>query len=948
MDRPGRDLSGVVAGRYRIERRIGEGGMATVYLAHDERHDSRVALKVLRPELASHLGGERFTREIRITAQLQHPNILPVFDSGEIDGDAFYVMPFADGETLAQRIQREGPLPVEDAIAIGVEVADALAYAHERGFVHRDVKPSNIMLTHGHAVLADFGIARAMDAAGGDALTQTGLAVGTVTYMSPEQARSELVDGRTDIYSLGCVLYEMLAGTPPFTGPARAVLARHSMDAVPSLRAVRDAVPEAVEQAIVKALAKTPADRFRDAKELRRALRQSPTTGVEVRSSARSPRRSVAMRTLMTAAVAAAAIGAAWLSGLLGTGPSLEGDRVLVLPLRVSDALAGPASVGEDVATLIVNALDESGGLRWIDGLTRIDPEARDRLGVPGLDEARRLAHEARAAHFVTGSITPARADLSSVALSLYETASGELVRTAVSDPAPAAEVWQAGLGAANQVLAGLIDGAPDVEQEWRDREPRAVASFLRGEAAFRRVRLEEALDHYRDALTRDPLFGLAAIRGAQAAAWAVREEEASALLKQAMALPLPPRYVEFARGYAAYLRGDADEAAAQLGRTVSRNPEMASAWAQLGETYTHLVPSSGDPDSLAFSAFDEARQLDPSGSDILLHLIEIHLRRGEAALADPLLKQFRAAEPDGEFAMQLDIMDRCVRGGPGAVGWNGLAEKNPSSLMTASKSLSAAAAQPACAMAGYRALLSVDTSVTDAAADGRRWAALIGLQSLLIAQGRPLEAVDEVDAFMARWGYGSTILILDATVVDALVPRARAEAQAVRDRDGPYESWSYPYRMWVVGALEATRGEVAEAARIADALARRGKEDGADRTRLMEASLRAHIALAQGDSTEALRRFQELVPPLLSGAALSWDEFAPLALERLALARLLLARGQYMDAIRTADVFDSQAPHIYLLFNEPSLRLREEAATRLGDRLLVRRYAARLAALAD
>jgi len=921
--------------------------MATVYLAHDERHDSSVALKVLRPGLASHLGGERFTREIRITAQLQHPNILPVFDSGEIDGEAFFVMPFADGETLAQRIRREGPLPVEEALAIGAEVADALAYAHERGFVHRDVKPSNIMLTHGHAVLADFGIARAMDAAACDALTQTGLAVGTVAYMSPEQARSELVDGRTDIYSLGCVLYEMLAGTPPFTGSTTAVLVRHSMDAVPSLRTIRDAVPEAVEQVIVKALAKTPADRFRDAKELRRALRQGATTGVEVPPTARSPRRSFAVGKLTAAtAVVAAAIGVGWLSGVFRTGPSLDDDRVLVLPLRVSEAFIGQASVGEDVATLIINALDESGGLRWIDGLARMEPEALDRFGVPGLDEARRLAGEARAAHFVTGSITPARADLSSVALSLYETASGELVRTAASDPAPAGEVWQAGLGAANELLTELIDGAPDVEQEWRDREPRAVVSFLRGEAAFRRVRLQEALDNYRDALARDPLFALAAIRGAQAAAWDHRDAEAAALLEQAMALPMPSRYADFARGYDAYLRGDADEAAAELTRTASRNPDMAPAWAQLGETYTHLLPSSGDPESLAFSAFDEARRLDPSGSDILLHLIEIQLRRGDTVAAEPLLKQFRAAEPDSDLAVKLDIMDRCVRGGPGAMDWNGLAETTPFPLMTASKSLGVAVAQPACAMAGYRALLANDTSATDEAADGRRWAALIGLQSLLIAQGRPLEAAEEVDAFVARWGYGSTILVLDGTVVDALLPRARAEAQAMRDSGGPYESWSSPYRLWVVGALEATKGEVIEAERIADALARLGEEEGADRARLMEASLRAHIAIARGDSTEALSRLEELVPPILSGDALSWDEFAPLALERLALARLQLDREQYRDAIDTANVFDSQGPHIYVLFTEPSLRLREEAATRLRDRLLVRRYAARLAAL--
>jgi len=279
-------------------------------------------------------------------------------------------------------------------------------------------------------------------------------------------------------------------------------------------------------------------------------------------------------------------------------------------------------------------------------------------------------------------------------------------------------------------------------------------------------------------------------------------------------------------------------------------------------------------------------------------------------------------------------------------VDWDGLAATEPFPLMTASKSLSAAAAQPLCAVAGYRALLATDTSATDVAADGRRWASLIGLQSLLIARGRPTEAAGEVDSFADRWGYGNTLLVFDGLVVDTLVPRGLAVAQAMRERDGPYESWRSEYRLWVVGALEATHGNVAEAESIADELDRRAGGDPDDEAGVMTRSLRAHIALARGDSTEALRRLRELVPPVLPGDALSWDEFAPLGLERLALARLLLARGEYLEAIGVADVFDSQAPHIYVLFAGASLRLRLEAARHLRDRLLVSRYNARLEAL--
>ena len=256
-------LRTALAGRYAVERELGSGGMAIVFLARDLRLERQVALKVLRPEIASSLGGERFLREIRVTAALQHPHILTLHDSDVAAGHPFYVMPYIEGESLAARLQREGALPVEEAVRFALEIAGALAYAHGRDVVHRDIKPGNILLSGGHALVADFGIARAI-VASGLKLTETGMAVGTPAYMSPEQSLADAhVDGRADIYGLGCVLYEMLSGAPPFTGPtAQAVRARHAMEPVPPLRAVRPAVPEALEATIVKALAKTPADRF--------------------------------------------------------------------------------------------------------------------------------------------------------------------------------------------------------------------------------------------------------------------------------------------------------------------------------------------------------------------------------------------------------------------------------------------------------------------------------------------------------------------------------------------------------------------------------------------------------------------------------------------------------------------------------------------------------------
>lgn len=273
-------LTGVLASRYVIERELGRGGMATVYLAQDLQVGSLVAVKVLHPDLASMLGADRFAREIGITARLQHPNILPVLDSGVAEGHSFYVMPYVKGESLAQLLEREGQLSIDAALELTGEVADALAHAHALGFMHRDIKPSNILLSHGHAVLADFGIARAVDAAGSEKLTETGLAIGTAAYMSPEQAACGRIDARTDIYSLGCVLYEMLAGQPPFTGAsAQAVLARHSVEPVPSLRIVRGTVSTSLEHAIVKAMAKVPADRYSSASQFKEALHRIDTAG---------------------------------------------------------------------------------------------------------------------------------------------------------------------------------------------------------------------------------------------------------------------------------------------------------------------------------------------------------------------------------------------------------------------------------------------------------------------------------------------------------------------------------------------------------------------------------------------------------------------------------------------------------------------------------------------
>ena len=321
-------LTAALADHYRIERELGAGGMATVYLAHDLKHDRKVAVKVLQPELAAVIGAERFLSEIKTTANLQHPHILPLFDSGSADGLLFYVMPYVDGETLRGRLVRETQLSVSEAVRLATEVAGALDYAHTHGVVHRDIKPENILIQHGSALVADFGIALAVQQAGGERMTQTGMSLGTPHYMSPEQAMGEKqIDARSDIYALGAVTYEMLIGEPPFTGPsAQAIVAKVMTESPKELTAQRKSVPVNVAAAVAKSLEKLPADRFESAKSFADAL-ANQTYAAPNAAGLRSGGTGIPKRLFgATVAVAALAIIAAAL-GWLRPAPDAEVSR---------------------------------------------------------------------------------------------------------------------------------------------------------------------------------------------------------------------------------------------------------------------------------------------------------------------------------------------------------------------------------------------------------------------------------------------------------------------------------------------------------------------------------------------------------------------------------------------------------------------------------------------
>ena len=389
MTDPVTRLNAALQGRYKVERQLGEGGMATVYLADDLRHERKVALKVLKPELAAVVGAERFLAEIKTTANLQHPHILPLHDSGEADGFLFYVMPYVEGESLRERIDRDHQLPVDDAVRIATNVAEALDYAHSHGVIHRDIKPANILLHAGKPVISDFGIALAVGAAGGGRLTETGLSLGTSHYMSPEQATGDAhVGPATDIYALGCVLYEMLTGDPPYVGStAQAVLGKIIQGAPVSATQIRKSVPANVDAAIRKALEKLPADRFTGAQEFARALGDpafrhgaEAVAGVAVGGG---PWNRLTVATTVAAAVFALAFG--W--SVMGPEPPPSVER-FQSPLNEREAPIGPFELTPDGSALVYVGPGESGeGSRlWIRSWDELD--ARPIPGTEGVNRA--------------------------------------------------------------------------------------------------------------------------------------------------------------------------------------------------------------------------------------------------------------------------------------------------------------------------------------------------------------------------------------------------------------------------------------------------------------------------------------------------------------------------------------------------------------------------------
>jgi serine/threonine-protein kinase len=651
-----------LSGTYVLERELGRGGMATVFLAHDVKHDRSVALKVLLPELAATLGPDRFQREIRFAARLQHPHILTVLDSGEAAGQLWFTMPYVEGESLRARLRREGQLALKDALRIAREAAQALHYAHQRQIVHRDIKPENILLTaDGSTLVADFGIARALGGEPGDSLTQTGMSVGTPQYMSPEQASGErAVDARSDVYSLACVLYEMLAGEPPFTGPTpQVILMRRFSDPVPSVRKIRGNVPESVDQALQQALAQVPGDRFPTAAAFADALETVTTPTATPTAMSPAPAASTAApaagrtaptpiarpsvpaggpaRRLPLAAITLA------LGFVIGLGVLFAWRRNHAGP--EADTAAGSGGGQKRVAVLPFENLGDSSYAYFADGMT---DEVRGKLSqLPGLAVIARASsneyrHTAKAPHVIARELG---ADYLLTATVRWEKrpdgtnrvrVSPELVR--VAPGAAATTTWQQAFDAAltdvfqvQADIAGKVASSLDLalgssERHVLTEKPTAnlaaYDAFLKGEAASQGiavtdpVSLRRAIGAYEQAVVLDSTF---------MQAWA-----------------------ELARAQAYYYYvGTPTPAAAELARQAAQRAAVLAGGRPegqlaLGDYYSEVLGEPGQ----ALAAYEAGLKIAPGSADLLTAsaLAEQSLGRWEAALAH--LQRAQALDP--------------------------------------------------------------------------------------------------------------------------------------------------------------------------------------------------------------------------------------------------------------------------------------------------------------
>ncbi len=650
-------LNAALAGRYVVVREIGRGATATVFLAQDLKHHRHVAVKVLRPEVATALGGERFLREIEIAANLTHPNILPIHDSGDAGGAAYYVTPYLEGESLRDRLGREGPLELTLALRITHEVGDALGYAHARGLIHRDIKPGNILLAGDHPLVADFGIARAIEEAVWEPLTETGIAIGTPGYMSPEQATGERhLDGRSDLYSLGCVLYEMLAGKRPFDGPSPGGILAQQLNSPPPVLPAQPDVPDRVSRAIRRAMATRRDDRFASISDFLAALERGhevPTVRVRPMSFRRGRRPAL----LLGAALAA---GAALIGGLrwFRAAAPIDASVVAVMPFRVAAATSELDYLREGIVDLFDAKLGDYGTPRAVDPRAVLHAWRRAGGGpAKELDAAAalRVARALGAGQLLLGGVvgTPGRVAISATLLAVPD--GRRSAAASVEGPPDSLSVMIDHLAAKLLALRGR-EGEQRLATLTSYSLP-ALQAYLAGQAMYRRGEYAVAARHFDRALELDSTFALAGLGLTASAGWLAdwpathrgrrlawtararlgRRDQALLAAYAGPNYPVGPTYADQIASW---------ELATQAA------PDRAEAWFELGDFLFHQGPYLGlaGAHRRAGAAFERALAVDSTYAPAIEHLIELAVLGRNARQLRQLAELYVTQAPESEL----------------------------------------------------------------------------------------------------------------------------------------------------------------------------------------------------------------------------------------------------------------------------------------------------------
>jgi len=934
--------------------------MARVYLARDPRHQRQVALKVLRPEIAASLGADRFLREIRIVASLQHPNVLPLFDSGAAGNSGsgaellWYVMPYVQGESLRAKLEREGRLSLGDTLRIGDDLAGALDYAHGRGVVHRDVKPENVLLSGGHAFVADFGVARAVDLAGLEGATATGLAMGTPAYMSPEQAAGQAdLDGRSDVYSLACVFYEMLAGSAPFGGATpREIMAKHALEPPPPIRRARPELPPAVEAALARGLAKAPHERTPSAADLVRELQPSEpqvqVTAGPLPAVYRSRRRAVSI------AVAGAALAGAALIWRARTptspvSPSASPSAIAVLPFTVrgGDSLG----LGEGLVGLLGTKLDGAGDLRSVDGRALLSYVAQQGRGTLGPDQGRTIAAHFGAGLFVLGDVLAVGGRLRLTA-SLYDTRRSGRAAATGSAEGPTDRVFELVDSLAAQLVAG-----------WSGRDSRltaiaavtthslgALKAYLEGESAFRAGNFDAAVEGFQLAVAQDSLFALAWYRMSVAAEWLTRSDITRDAAEHAVRLA--DRLSEHDRLLLQALvvtrRGAGAEAERLFQNVVAVYPNDVEGWLQLGEAQFHYGPLYGRPISGSKATWQRVAALEPSFFAPIVHLARIAASEGDRSQVDSLVRR--------ALALRASTGARDV--GSSRSETLELETLRAFALRdTTEQTRVMARLDSATDVTVYLSMWGVASFVADLEAAARiatvlagpsrppwsRTAGLVDLANLAAAQGRfdaarrHLEAAAEIDP----WGAAEARALLAAAPFRQADPAELALARnaVARASDGPeapqetsvflsvHHGLHRHLRTYLLGLVDARLGDATRAAQYARELeALPVSSDVGSLTQDLARGIRAESASRRGRPAEVTAAFEGVRRESWYELATASPFFAQ-ARERFLQAEALEAQGRDAEAALLYRSLGGQGSLFELPYVAPSeLRLGEIA----------------------